>query len=68
MGLKLDDRRMSGPGPKIPPPEYAGEWVAWNEDRSVVIAHGTDVAAVRAAANSAGYQLPLLEKVPRPDP
>lgn len=53
--------------PKSAPHEYAGQWVAWNQDRTEVIAHGSDVAQVRAAAVAAGQPDALLEKVNRPD-
>lgn len=57
-----DPRRM-----KVAPIEFAGQWVAWNKDRSKIIANGNDVAAVRAAAIAAGEEHALLEKVHLPD-
>ncbi len=53
--------------PKVAPVEYAGQWVAWNNDETDIIAHGTDVAKVRAAAIAAGRPDALLEIVHRPD-
>jgi hypothetical protein len=66
MHLKPDDPRLKD-RPRPAPVEYAGQWVAWNEDRTEIIAHGTDVAAVREAAIAAGHPMALLEKVHRPD-
>lgn len=53
--------------PKSAPSEYAGQWVAWNRDRNEIIAHGSDVAQVRAAAVAAGQPDALLEKVSHSD-
>lgn len=53
--------------PKPAPLEFAGEWVAWNADETAIVAHGADVAAVRAAAMAAGHPDALLQKVARPD-
>jgi hypothetical protein len=58
----MDIRRL-----RPAPVEYAGEWVAWNRERSRVIAHGKNVATVRAAAVAAGHANAVLQKVRRPD-
>lgn len=53
-----------------PPPapvEYAGQWVAWNNARTEIVAHGADVAAVRAQTIAAGYADAILQRVRRPD-
>jgi hypothetical protein len=65
--MPLKDK-LAAPGrPQPAPLEYAGQWVAWNKDETQIIAHGTDVAEVRAAAIAAGEDDPILEKVRRPD-
>jgi hypothetical protein len=46
------------------PVAYAGLWVAWNDERTQIIASGVDVADVREAARRLGALQPLLEKVP----
>ncbi|MEK6261298.1 MAG: hypothetical protein AABP62_22080 [Planctomycetota bacterium] len=61
------DRLHDPRRPLAAPAEYAGQWVAWNQDRTEIIAHGSDVARVRAAAVAAGQPDALLEKVNRPD-
>jgi hypothetical protein len=53
--------------PPVAPPEYAGLWIAWDDQRTRVVASGTDVAQVAAEARRLGQKQPLLEKVPRPD-
>jgi len=66
MLFKPDDPRLQDPNrPKAAPIEFAGEWVAWDEERTEIIAHGDDVAAVRAEAIAAGHRMPLMEKVSR---
>ena len=61
------DRLHNPRRPQAALAEYAGQWVAWNQDRTDIIAHGSDVAQVRAAAVAAGQPDALLEKVNRPD-
>jgi hypothetical protein len=53
--------------PRPAPVEYGGEWVAWDRERSRIIAHGKLVAAVRAAATAAGHADAVLQKVRRSD-
>jgi hypothetical protein len=56
--------RFPGRGEPVPA-EYAGQWVAWNEDRSRVLAHGPDLTEVRAQAIALGCVRPLLQRIPR---
>jgi len=44
--------------------EYPGEWLALDGDQ--LLAHGTDLAEVAAAARAAGTQFPLLHLVEPP--
>ena len=68
MYLNSNDPRLNDPRrPKPAPAQYAGQWVAWNKDRTAIIAHGIDVAVVREAAIAAGHPLALLQKVHLPD-
>lgn len=53
--------------PKPAPVEYAGQWVAWNKHRTEIIAHGSNLAQVEAAARAAGHADAVLQKVRRPD-
>lgn len=45
--------------------EYGGQWVALDGDR--LIGHGTDAAAVFAAADADGAYLPLVTYIPPVD-
>src|SRR5262245_1767554 len=45
--------------------EYGGQWVALDGDR--LIAHGTEAAAVFAAADADGAYLPLVTYIPPSD-
>ena len=65
--MNLHDKLAVPSRPKVAPVEYAGQWIAWNKDETAVIAHGPNVAQVRAAANAAGESDPLLEKVHHPN-
>ena len=59
----LNDPRRPKPAPR----EYAGQWVAWDKHRKNIVAHGDDVAQVRAAAEAAGHPNAVLQKVPSID-
>lgn len=43
--------------------EFAGQWVAWNEDRTQVVAHGVEFRNVFETARDAGYSDPIMESV-----
>ena len=47
------------------PEEYAGQWIAWNQDCTRIVARGTDLCEVRDRAITKGHARPVLQKVPR---
>jgi len=49
--------------PRPTPLEYAGQWVAWSEDRAHMVAHGVRFGEVRAEAIAAGCPDPLMQRV-----
>ena len=51
------------PAPPPVPFKYSGQWIAWNKERTAIVAHGLDVAEVRRTAQAAGDPMPLLQKV-----
>jgi hypothetical protein len=58
---------INDPGrPNAAPIEFAGQWVAWNRERSKIIAHGGVLAEVHKAAIEAGHPDAILQKVRRP--
>jgi Family of unknown function (DUF5678) len=59
-----EKRKTSIPTPA--PVEYAGQWVAWNRDRTEVVAHGDDVVEVHKSAIAKGLSKPILQKVRQP--
>ena len=56
-------RKIRHPGPA--PVHYAGQWVAWNETQTEIVAHGPDIASVRKAAVAAGHPRAIYQKVRR---
>lgn len=67
MIVRPSDPRLADPRRRKPAPiEFAGQWVAWNDDRTEIVAHGDDSEGVWAAAIAVGEKNPLLEKVRRP--
>lgn len=66
MQMSLDEFSARFPNRRRPlPAKFAGQWVAWNEDRSEILAHGEDMSEVRDQAIACGCTRPLLQKVPR---
>jgi hypothetical protein len=53
--------------PKPAPVEFAGQWVAWNRQRTEIIARGSEMAAVHQAAIDAGHPDAILQRVRRPE-
>jgi hypothetical protein len=53
--------------PRPAPCEFAGQWIAWTQGRSEIVAHGDNASEVRAAAIETGCNDPWLERVPHPE-
>lgn len=53
--------------PEPPPIEFAGQWIAWNKERTKIVSHGREMADVHRAALAAGYKDAILQRVRRPD-
>ena len=49
--------------PDPAPLDLAGQWIAWNEDRSEIVAHGAKFDEVRTKAIAAGFLRPLMQRV-----
>lgn len=49
--------------PVVPPQELTRQWIAWNRDRSAIIAHGFDLKSVHDKAIALGAPDALLEVV-----
>ena len=64
MRMTLEEARKRFPDrPEPPPVESAGRWIAWNSDRSEIIADGEDFRKVFDAARSTGCEVPILKFV-----
>jgi hypothetical protein len=65
MQMGLNEFTVRFPDWSMPvPKEFAGEWLAWNEDRTKILSHGEDLIAVREEAIALGCVRPVLQKVP----
>lgn len=54
---------------ELPPPapiQYAGQWVAWNRERTEIVAHGDDIGQVHRDALATGHPRAIFQKVRRP--
>jgi hypothetical protein len=51
--------------PKSAPQEYAGQWVAWDRDRTAIVAHGNSLPEVHDAAEFSGHPDATFERVPK---
>ena len=49
--------------PTPPPTKLSGKWVAWNANRSQIVAQGERFAEVHASAVAAGCKEPLMQRV-----
>jgi hypothetical protein len=61
------NQKLQASPPKPAPPELAGQWVAWNRQRTEIIAHGPDMAGVHQAAIRAGHPDAVLQRVCDPE-
>jgi hypothetical protein len=64
MRMTVDEARRRFPDRRAPIPlEFAGQWIAWNTDRTEIVAHGAAFGEVRARALTAGHPEPLMQRV-----
>jgi hypothetical protein len=54
------------PIPRPAPIEFAGQWVAWNKDRTEIVANGVDALEVHKSALEKGHSKAILQKVREP--
>lgn len=52
--------------PAIAPLQLAGKWVAWNWDRTKILAHGNTMDEADSAAQATGEKF-VLQKLTRPE-
>jgi hypothetical protein len=65
MQMKLEEYLKKFPERGRPVPGgCAGQWIAWNEDRSEMLSHGQDLDSVRQEALARGCARPILQKTP----
>ncbi len=50
--------------PPLVPIKFAGQWIAWDFDRTRILASGTTRREARDLAKSRGERHPVLAKVP----
>ena len=48
------------------PREYAGRWIAWNHERTKIVASGRSYQEARNAANALGEPQAYMTKAPDP--
>ena len=66
MQMTLDEYNTRFPDRPPPVPlEYAGQWLAWNEDCTKILAHGGDMSEVHDQAVQLGCTRPVLHKISR---
>lgn len=64
MQMTLEEVKKRFPDrPEPAPLEFSGQWVAWSQDRSEIVAHGAKFDEVRAEAVAAGCREPLMQRV-----
>lgn len=50
---------------RVVPLEYAGKWIAWNRDHTLIIASGRTFEDAREAAAAVGEIDPIFAKAPK---
>jgi hypothetical protein len=66
MQMTLDEYAVRFPERGKPvPAQHAGQWIAWNDDYTSIIASGTAMGKVRDQALARGCTRPVLQKIPR---
>jgi hypothetical protein len=66
MQMTLQEYALRFPDRNRPVPrEFAGQWLAWNQDCSEILSHGEDLTTVRERAIALGCARPVLQKVPQ---
>jgi hypothetical protein len=53
--------------PFVVPKKYAGQWIAWNDDRSAIVGSGSTLQDAQAAARQVGETDPGFEWIPPSD-
>ena len=49
----------------VVPLEHSGKWIAWNFERTKILASARILAEAKRAAEATGKKRPILAKVPR---
>ena len=66
MQMTLDEYATRFPDRPPPVPlEYAGQWIAWNEECTEILACGGDFTEVHDQAVLGGCARPVFHKIPR---
>jgi hypothetical protein len=60
----LETTMLDPKKPPIVPIEYAGKWIAWDFERTKIIASGRTYAETNRAAKATGENRPILAKAP----
>jgi len=62
-------REVANESPSLQPApiEFAGQWAAWNKERTQIVAHGKDMAEVHRAAIATGHSNAVLQRVRHPN-
>jgi hypothetical protein len=66
MRMTPEEYRIRFPNRRpLVPLEYAGQWLAWNEDHREIVAHATTLRKVSELAVQRGCTDPVFQKIPR---
>ena len=64
--MQRNKKRLAAlPRPPVPPIEYAGQWIAWNKERTEIVAHAHTLEETHVLATEAGFPDATLMKLPR---
>ena len=65
MRMTIEQYKQRFPDRPDPIPQmYLGQWIAWDESRQKIIAHGESLSDVASQARDAGVEDPIMQKIP----
>ena len=67
MQISLEEYAKRFPNRRPPPVplDYAGKWIAWNDDHSEIVASASSFREIREMASQRGCLRPVFHKVPK---
>lgn len=63
----MPKRPYESRSPSAVPIEYSGKWIAWNRERTEILASANTMKEILEIAKQRGFVEPIFSKIPRAD-